>query len=42
MSAEKKLKKAIQNIKVVAIPSRKRTNEENGTETQLYNIFKMR
>ena len=40
MSGESKLKKAIKNIKVVAIPSRKRTDGEN--EVQLYNVLRMR
>jgi hypothetical protein len=36
-----KLERVTRNNRVVAIPSRKR-KEEDGSETQLYNVFRMR
>jgi hypothetical protein len=39
--SSKTLARATRNNRVVAIPSRKR-KEEDGSETQLYNVFKMR
>ena len=39
--SSKGLLRATRNNRVVALPSRKRKNED-GTETQLYNIFMMR
>lgn len=39
--SSKALKRATRNNRVVALPSRKRKNED-GTETQLYNIFMMK
>ena len=36
----KALKRAIVHNRVVALPSRKRKNED-GSETQLYNIYKL-
>lgn len=38
--SKNKLERATKGERVVALPSRKRKNED-GTETQLYNIFKM-
>lgn len=38
--SSKALKRVTKNNRVVALPSRKRKNED-GTETQLYNIYKM-
>ena len=39
--SSKSLKRATENSRVVALPSRKRKNED-GTETQLYNIYMMK
>jgi hypothetical protein len=38
--SKKDLKKSTRFNRVVALPSKKRKNED-GTETQLYNIFRM-
>ena len=39
--SKKDLAKFTKHNRVVALPSKKRKNED-GTETQLYNIFKMK
>jgi hypothetical protein len=39
--SSKSLKNATANNRVVALPSRKRKNED-GSETQLYNIYMMK
>lgn len=41
MSGKKRMLRATQNIRVVAMPSKERVNED-GTKTQLYKIRPMR
>ena len=41
MSGQKRLKKAIENKRMIAIPTRVRENRD-GTKTQLYRIYPMR
>ena len=41
MSGQKKLRNAIANIRVVAMPSKVRENKD-GTKTQLYKVKPMR